>query len=562
MANDTTTTKTYLINFDDNLDAYAQHAADAKKEVDKLSKANKELAATEGVTQKEIEESNAALKVAQNEYKNATKNVELATKARNAEVGSYEQLLRQHQLAQTQLKLLNNTMVLNADGTRSLSKEYTDQSKKVDDAKKALDVFGKGIHDNRLNVGNYSEAMKGFGGALDMLPGSFGSAAGGAKALGKQLIMLMANPIVALIAAISAALIGLFKAFMSTDSGADLMAEKMEQLRAIMDALRQRAIALVGALTALFKGDFKGAAAQFKAAVTGIGDQLSAATRAAKEYARAIDDIEDAEKNYISQSAEMRNAIAKLEFTAADRSKSTTEREKALREALALDKQQSETRIALAKRTLDAELNYLSAKTNGTKKVAAEQILAMVRMTDAERENMSESMKLLLDNNRGKIDEIENLYAKFIDADTQYFEENKRNQSKLSGFLMDIEKERAENREKIRVENLRKETVAAIADMRGQLNRIGTERLNAEVSIQKQVDDVSAGAAQRRIERVQIETDAAYSVLEQSLLGRLELESIFLEQEYQQKIAAANRVNADTTAIEQQYSTAREAIAK
>ena len=554
----TTEQKTYLINFQDNLDAYAQHAADAKKEVDRLTKANKDLAVTEGVTQKEIEESNAALRTAQNEYKNATKAVDLATKARKAESGSYEQLLRQHQLAQTQLKLLNNTIITNADGTRTLSKTYIDQSKKVDNAKKALDAFGKGIHDNRLNVGNYSEVLKGLGNGLNVLPGSFGSAVGGAKALGKQLLVLMANPIVALIAAIAAALIGLFKAFMSTDTGADLMAEKMEQLRAIFDVVRQRAIALIGVLVSLFKGDFKGAADQFNAAISGVGDQMIEAARAAKEYAAAIDAVKESEANYISQSAETENAIAKLEFTAADASKSITERRKAIKEAIRLSELESQTRMELAKQTLDAELKYLGDKNNAS----ADEVLALVRMTDAERENASDSMKLLLDNNRAKVDEIEKLYAAWINADTKFYAENKRNIGKAAAFEEAARKEQSERRETERIAQLRRETDIAITEMRTRLAGVGMERLNAEVSTQQKIDDVSKLAEKRRIERLSIETEAAYTVMEQSLMGQLELESIMLQQSYEQRIAAANAVNADTTDIEKQYSNARKAIAK
>jgi hypothetical protein len=516
------------------------------------------LAVTEGVTQKEIEESNAALRTAQNEYKNATKAVDLATKARKAETGSYEQLLRQHQLAQTQLKLLNNTIITNADGTRTLSKTYIDQSKKVDNAKKALDAFGKGIHDNRLNVGNYSEVLKGLGNGLNVLPGSFGSAVGGAKALGKQLLVLMANPIVALIAAIAAALIGLFKAFMSTDTGADLMAEKMEQLRAIFDVVRQRAIALIGVLVSLFKGDFKGAADQFNAAISGVGDQMIEAARAAKEYAAAIDAVKESEANYISQSAETENAIAKLEFTAADASKSITERRKAIKEAIRLSELESQTRMELAKQTLDAELKYLGDKNNAS----ADEVLALVRMTDAERENASDSMKLLLDNNRAKVDEIEKLYAAWINADTKFYAENKRNIGKAAAFEEAARKEQSERRETERIAQLRRETDIAITEMRTRLAGVGMERLNAEVSTQQKIDDVSKLAEKRRIERLSIETEAAYTVMEQSLMGQLELESIMLQQSYEQRIAAANAVNADTTDIEKQYSNARKAIAK
>jgi len=77
--------------------------------------------------------------------------------------------------------------------------------------------------------------------------------------------------------------------------------------------------------------------------------QLDNATRAAYAYKKSLDSIEDSENNYISRSAEVKNAIAKLEFTAADRSKSIAERKKAMDEALARGQEESQKMVDFAK---------------------------------------------------------------------------------------------------------------------------------------------------------------------------------------------------------------------
>ena len=427
--------KTYLINFQDNLDAYAQHAADARKEVEKLTKENEDLLASGTANEAQIQKSNAALRTAQAEYKNALKNVDLATKANKANKGSYEELYRQWQLAQTQLKLMGNGYEVNEKGVRTLSKAFIDQSKKVADAKKSLNDFGTKVNDGRMNVGMYGEALQN---ALGPMGGLFGRAAQGAKMLSTAFKALLANPIVLLIAAIVAALVGLFKAFKSTDSGATELAARMEQLKAVLDVIRQRAIALIGALTSLFKGEYKKAADQFKEAVAGVGDQIKQATKAAYDYAYALDAIEDAENNYISTAAENRNKIAKLEYDSQDRTKSTGERRKALQEAIDIGTAEAKHAQDLAKLKLDNEADYLARKA-GLRK---EDVLGFIQMNDAQQANASESLKNLRNANDEKFKNIEQLYAAWLDADTKFFDENKRNNSRLTGFEVALNEER------------------------------------------------------------------------------------------------------------------------
>jgi hypothetical protein len=158
--------KTYLINFEDNLAVYAQHAADAKAQVDALTAANKALASSGEANEAQIQENAAALRVAQQEYRNAQKNVELATKANVAQKNSYEELYRRWQLAQTQLKLLGDGFIRLKDGTVKVNEAYVKQAKVVADAKKALNDFGTNINDGRLGVGLYGQALQGFSNSL------------------------------------------------------------------------------------------------------------------------------------------------------------------------------------------------------------------------------------------------------------------------------------------------------------------------------------------------------------------------------------------------------------
>ena len=429
-------TKKYLVNVESNLDEYAQKADEARKRVDEFIAANADLLDKNKEMTPEMERRAAQLKVLQQDYKNSQKAVENATRADKAQVGSYEQLYQAWKNAQTQLKLMGNAYVVNEKGVRTLSQEYLKQSKIVADAKKSLDSFGRGVNDNRLNVGNYTDSIKAAMGEMNMMPGALGQAAGGVQRLGVAFKALLANPIVLVITAIVGALTALFKAFKSTDSGGTELAARLEQLKAIVDVFRQRLILLTRAIGHVFKGEWKEAGQDFKDTFTDIGGAIKEATEAGYDYQNMLDQIKDSESNYISQSAEIRRQIAKLEYTAQDRSKSTEERRAALKEAIRLSEIELATQKNLAKRKLEAEAAYLAGK-NGLRK---EDIIGFLRMTDAEQANASEALKTVRDNNEAKFDELEKFYAAWIDLDTRFFEENRRNLSKLTGFDEQIKK--------------------------------------------------------------------------------------------------------------------------
>ncbi len=430
--------KKYLINIEDNLDVYAERAAEAKKRLEELKKANDDLHKSGSATAAELEKSNGALRAAQQEYNNATKNVVNATKANKAAKDSYDELYQRWKLAEVQLKLMGDGFETDEKGVRKLSQKFIEQSKVVDDAKKSLDAFGKATHNNTLNVGNYTESVEAALSKTSMMPGPVGNAANSIKGLGTTMKAVMAIPLVAVISLIVAAITGLIKIFKSSDSGATEVAARWEQLKAVADVLRQRVLTLIGAFTSLFKGDFKAAGEALRDTFTGIKEQIQDATTAAYKYTYALDTILDAENNYISRSADMRNAVARLEYTAQDRSRSTKERRAALVEAMDIRKEEVETEKGFLSERLNAEAAYLAEKAG----LQGEDVINFIKMSDEEQAVADESLRTLRNNNEAKFKEMEQLYASYMDAETEYFKRNKENISKLSGFDKEIENER------------------------------------------------------------------------------------------------------------------------
>jgi hypothetical protein len=135
-----------------------KNIVDTRKKLDDAVKAGDTK--TEGKLRKELVLLNSDLRQLTTEQKNYNKQLDLINKANAANAGSYEQLLRQQQIAQTNLKLLAGTLKQNADGTIELTEEYLKAAEQVREAKEAIIAFDQEIKDGRTNVGNYAESIK------------------------------------------------------------------------------------------------------------------------------------------------------------------------------------------------------------------------------------------------------------------------------------------------------------------------------------------------------------------------------------------------------------------
>lgn len=591
--------KKYIVNVESNLDEYAQQAADAKVKVEELTEENKQLKESGTASAKEIEASNAALRNAQNEYKNAKKTVDQVVQANKAQKGSYEELYRQWQTAQTQLKLMGNAYTVNEKGVISLSKEYVNQSKVVANMKKSLDDFGRGVHDNRLNVGNYTDSIKAALGEMNMMPGALGQATSQVQRFGIALKALALNPVVLAITAVVGALTGLFKALKSTDTYGTNFQARLEQIKAILDVVRTRVIAFADAVKSIFKGDFKEAGEKFKETFTGIGDQMKNATDAAWDYVHALDAIDDSQNNFISDAAELENKIAKLQFQAMDQRLSDEKRLAASKEAMRLSEQLLTREAQFAKDKFELEAKYL-AERNGLRQ---EDVIGFIKMTDEEQKNASQSLKTLRDNYEDKFTEIENLYADWIKKDTQFYSENRRNVSKASAFEEELRKEKesalkkeydtrlkimeleaGKDKEKMKevlkwkydqeIQNekltndekllLKLEYDAAVYEIDQKAIKESQDLLKKEVEqYQKDQEEKkkrSEEQAEWENERLLLDAENRLAIKELNYENEFDIQREALDLQYQQEMAAAEKSGADVTLIYQKYAAARRQI--
>lgn len=201
-----------------------QATRNASAEADKLAKAYQNLAFARSETARKIQE----LKMAQQEENRITK---LQILLNNSEEGSYAHLSAQYSLNKMQLNQLTAAERANLPHAKKLEEE----TKKIyEEMKRLQEATGK----YSLNVGNYTNAITNaigintrwyqnlqqmaamFDGGLTTALKTAGQAVG---AFGKQMLALLANPIVLTIAAITAAFAALSKGISTSEENTNAL---------------------------------------------------------------------------------------------------------------------------------------------------------------------------------------------------------------------------------------------------------------------------------------------------------------------------------------------------
>ncbi len=137
-----------------------------------------------------------------------------------------------------------------------------------------------------------------------------------------------------------------------TKKGSELLSIAFKAIGAAISVVTDRISAIGGAIVKVFKGDFKGAAADAKNAVTGLGDEIRKETLAAIELAKAVNALKDSQRALNVETAARRAEVEALKLVAEDVTKSEEERLDAAEKAFKIENDLLEKRVANAKEAL------------------------------------------------------------------------------------------------------------------------------------------------------------------------------------------------------------------
>jgi hypothetical protein len=234
-----------------------------------------------------------------------------------------------------------------------------------------------------------AKGAKGQAEAIESLGGPMGQAVSGMKAMLKQMWLMVANPIVLTIVAIVGGLALLFKAFTSTNDGADKFEQMMAGVSATIDILRDRFLKIAGAITKFMSGDFKGAMADGKAAVAGFGAEVEKEFKLAAKATEELQLVEDAMRSLGETRAKLNRDLAAAKEIITDENATYAEKKKAIDAVREAEGQQTEQELANARRKLAAILlqNSLSDTSDEDLKKASDAQIAVYNLEQESANN-------------------------------------------------------------------------------------------------------------------------------------------------------------------------------
>jgi|TARA_R110001599_G_scaffold38733_3_gene118654 hypothetical protein len=221
---------------------------------------------------------------------------------------------------------------------KGLKQEQKEAKEAVKEMAKAQKEQGATLLDN---IANY----KVFGISLNGIKAAFGKIIPTAKLMFKTIkIGMMSTGIGALVVAFGT----LVAWFSQTKVGAEALAKIFKVVGVVVKVFVDRFISYGKMLYSLITLDFKGAAANAKAAFSGVGDELSREIALAKELSNRTNALVDAERELNVETANRRAEIEDLKLAADDLNLTEEERIAKIEEAGAIETQLMADRVANA----------------------------------------------------------------------------------------------------------------------------------------------------------------------------------------------------------------------
>lgn len=162
-------------------------------------------------------------------------------------------------------------------------------------------------------------------------------------------VALVSTGIGAIIVAIGTAVAGLISYFKNTKEGANVFNKVMGGIKGVIADLGQRLSSIGGAIVKLFKGDFKGAGEDAKAAFKDLGSSLKDSWKGGRDAAEQENELRKRQIAFITREARLTADIQELKKITANRENDAQERLSAAVKAQAKIKELTSERIELKK---------------------------------------------------------------------------------------------------------------------------------------------------------------------------------------------------------------------
>lgn len=513
----------------------------------------------------------------------------------NAEIKANTTLLTSQESSVNALRaqLAKNTKELNAMSAETRNnteegKKLATETKEISDRLKEME---KAVGDNRRNVGNYAESVqealsntKGLSGATGALASNMSGAMGTVKSFNA---VLRANPILAIVGLILT-LISTVEKLMKRNTE---MATNLKAAFAPFEVIFSR---ILDGITDLLNGVAKAidwVSTKVVSLLSSIGlisDETAKAANAAKELTKQEQAIYEAQTDSIVTLSEMSRELANQKTIIADQTKSVKERNAAANQGLSVLKQMQNIEVGILQQQYDQikaqnKLSYTSAEDRRKEMEAQAALNAKkAEYADKERELISQRSSFEaqeISKNSAAAQAAELAKANAAIKAAQDAEKAKRElqaetikQMEVALTTLDLSikerelnsnstGEKLKNQEEYNAESLKLEQYRL---EQGLITQQEYDNKATQLRLQEMQTRQQLEADQEKLDQERKAMDEANrKELEMSeITNQYDLRQAQLDAQYQQEIAAAERIGADTTLIQQKYEKAKEDNAK
>lgn len=556
---------------DDNINLHINvTSSEAQESIRKLSETNRDLEKTNKAVRLEMEKLKAQSKEDSDEFKQ----LEAAYKSNTASIRENSK----------QIKELEKSLGLNDMTMAQLRKHAKELQSQLDHTVQSADPKGyadlqKQLEATRSRMTDLKGAGQSLAGQLSSIPGPAGSVVQGVMGINSAFKILLANPIMAIIAAVVAVFMALYNALKSSEEATNKLNAIMAPLGAIMDAILnviQKCVGVIldfistivnGLMKALEKLPFVGK--YFK--------EMNEYSRDAIELEKSKQALAKKERVATEENAKIERDVSELRNKAKQKDLyNEQERIKFLEEAITLEKKRANETLAIAKEKLriaEAE----AARAGNT--AETENQLAQLRadVYNAEKEYHDRTRRLTSELSNFKIEqenERKEAAKKAIEEQLKAVdraiaaEKAKLLQAKLDKEI--TQKEFNDKMEALELESLnRKLKIQGLEkDKREEINQAlmdaklkfqeEEEKRTKELTEKLRVDALSKN--EKELDDIQQKYKARQEILQESLENEL-----ITEAEYSQRLAqqeAEMQAELDKKKLEQQASKATEKMAE
>lgn len=513
----------------------------------------------------------------------------------NAEIKVNTTLLTSQESSVNALRaqLAKNTKELNAmsAATRNNTDEgkaLAAETKEISDKLKEME---KAVGDNRRNVGNYAESVqealsntKGLSGATGALASNMTGAVGSVKAFTTA---LMANPIVAIVGLILT-LISTVEKLMKRNTE---MATNLKAAFAPFEVIFSR---ILDGITNLLNGVAKAidwVSTKVVSLLNSIGlisDETAKAANAAKELTRAEQAIFESETDALVTLSAMSRELANQKSLVADQTKSIKERNTAANQGLSTLKQMENIEVGILKQKYEQikaqnELSYTSADDRRKEMEALAALQSkQAEYTEKQKELISQASSLQKQEtakNSAAAQAAEQAKAQAAIKATEEAEKRKRElqqetikQMEIALTTLDLsikEREASNNTNAEKLANQKELAEKSLEIERYRLEQgliTQQEYANRETALRLQTMQIrqKMEAEQDALDKERRAMDEANrkEVEMSEMTNQYDLRQAQLDAQYAQEMAAAERLGADTTLVQQKYEKSKEELTK